>query len=199
MPSVAEPLARLMEALKSLPGVGAKSAQRLAFHILKSPRVEVVALAAALIEVKDRMTLCRECYNIADGEVCGICDDRGRDRSQICVVEEPGNIAVIERTGGFRGLYHVLHGALSPIHGIGPDQLKIADLIRRVKNGGVAEVIIATNPTVDGETTSTHLSTQLKPLGVEVSRIAMGLPVGSDLDYVDEVTVGKAFDGRRKM
>lgn len=199
MPTFAEPLARLMEALKSLPGVGAKSAQRMAFHVLKARRSDVEALAAALLEVKDTLTLCSTCFNIAESELCPICADSTRDRSQICVVEEPGNVAVIERAGGFHGLYHVLHGTLSPLHGVGPDQLKVAELLVRVREGGVREVIIATNPTVDGETTSTHLGSLIKPLGVEVSRIAMGLPVGSDIDYVDEVTVSRALDGRRRM
>ena len=199
MPSFAEPLMRLMEALKTLPGVGAKSAQRLAFHVLKAPRGEVEALASALLEVKMKLSLCVDCFNIADGEKCVICGDPSRDHGQICVVEEPGNVAVFERAGGYSGLYHVLHGALSPMHGVGPDQLRIAELLDRVRTGGAREVIIATNPTVDGETTATHLATLLKPLGVEVSRIAMGLPVGADIDYVDEVTVGKALDGRRKV
>ncbi len=199
MPTFAEPLNRLMEALKSLPGVGAKSAQRLAFHVLKAPRGEVEALAAALLEVKDRLALCAECFNIADGSTCSICRDEGRDRQQICVVEEPGNVAVIERAGGYRGLYHVLHGVLSPIHGVGPEQIRMAELLARVKAGGVREVIIATNPTVDGETTSAHLTSLIKPMGVEVSRIAMGLPVGADIDYVDEVTISKALDGRRRV
>jgi recombination protein RecR len=188
-----------MQALKSLPGIGAKSAQRMAFHVLKTSRAEVETLAAALLEVKDRLALCSTCFNIAESDRCPICDDPGRDRGQICVVEEPGNVAVIERAGGFRGLYHVLHGALSPIHGVGPEQLRIGELLERLNDGTVREVIIATNPTVDGETTSTHLTSQIKPLGIEVSRIAMGLPVGSDIDYVDEVTVSRALDGRRRM
>jgi recombination protein RecR len=199
MTTFAEPLARLMAALRSLPGIGAKSAQRLAFHILKSPRREVEALAAALVEVKDRLRLCRECFNIADDERCPICFDPGRDRSQICVVEEPGNVAVIERAGGYRGLYHVLHGAISPIHGIGPDQIRVAELLGRARSEGIREVILATNPTADGETTATHLSSLLKSLNVQVSRIGMGLPVGADIEYVDEVTLSKALDGRRPV
>jgi recombination protein RecR len=195
----AEPLTRLMDALRTLPGVGAKSAQRLAFHVLKAPRGEVEALASALLDVKQRLQLCATCFNIADADACAICADPGRDEGQICVVEEPGNIAVIERAGGYRGVYHVLHGALSPMHGVGPDQIRIQELLTRARPGTVREVILATNPTVDGETTATHLSSLLKPLGVEVSRIALGLPVGADLDYVDEVTVSKALDGRRKV
>jgi len=199
MPTFAEPLTRLMDALKSLPGVGAKSAQRMAFHVLKARRSEVEALAAALLEVKDRLALCSTCFNIAESETCPICADPGRERGLICVVEEPGNVGVIERAGGFRGLYHVLHGSLSPLHGVGPEQLKIVELMARLRGGGIREVIIATNPTVDGETTATHLGSLIKPLGVEVSRIAMGLPVGSDIDYVDEVTVSRALSGRHKL
>lgn len=188
-----------MDALKTLPGVGSKSAQRLAFHVLKAPRPEVEAIASALLEVKKSLRLCRVCFNISDQEQCGICRDPSRDRMQICVVEEAGNVAVIERAGGFHGLYHVLHGVLSPMHGVGPGQIHIRELLERVRAGGVREVIIATNPTVDGETTAAHLSSELKPLGVEVSRIAMGLPVGADIEYVDEVTVSKALDGRRRV
>lgn len=192
-------MSRLMEALKTLPGVGTKSAQRLAFHVLKAPRSQVEALASALLEVKMKLQLCGECFNIADREKCLICEDPSRDHGLICVVEEPGNAAVFERAGGYRGVYHVLHGALSPMHGVGPDQIHVAELVDRVKRGGVKEVILATNPTVDGETTAAHLSALLKPLGVEVSRIAMGVPVGADLEYVDEVTVSKALDGRRRV
>ncbi len=199
MPSFAEPLTKLMEALKSLPGIGAKSAQRLAFHVLKSPRAEVEALASALLEVKSRLRLCADCFNIADAERCPICSDPSRDRTQVCVVEEPGNVAVIERAGGYHGLYHVLHGAISPIHGVGPDHIRISEVVDRVRNGGIQEVILATNPTADGETTATHLSALLKTLPVRVSRIGMGLPVGADIEYVDEVTLTKALDGRRPV
>jgi recombination protein RecR len=199
MPSFAEPLTRLMDALKSLPGIGAKSAQRLAFHVLKAPRKEVEDLAAALLEVKNKLQLCKDCFNIADHDQCPVCADPSRDRTQICVVEEPGNVAVIERAGGYGGLYHVLHGAISPIHGIGPGEIRIAELMTRVKAGGVTEVILATNPTADGETTATHLSSLLKPLQVNVSRIGMGLPVGADIEYVDEVTLSKALAGRRPV
>lgn len=199
MPSFAEPLTRLMDALKSLPGIGPKSAQRLAFHVLKSPRSEVEALAGALLDVKSRLRLCEECFNIADRDQCPICSDPSRDRTQICVVEEPGNVAVIERAGGYRGLYHVLHGAISPIHGIGPEQIHVAELIERARAAHVEEIILATNPTADGETTATHLSTLLKPLPIRVSRIGMGLPVGADIEYVDEVTLSKALDGRRPV
>lgn len=199
MPTFAEPLTRLMEAFKTLPGVGAKSAQRLAFHVLKAPKSEVEALSEALLEVKMKLQLCAECFNISSGQRCVICEDTSRDAGQICVVEEPGNVAVIERTGGYHGRYHVLHGALSPMHGVGPEQIHVSELIGRVRAGGVREVIVATNPTVDGETTATHISSLLKPLGVEVSRIGLGLPVGADIDYVDEVTVSRALSGRRRV
>jgi len=199
LPTFAEPLTRLMEAFKTLPGVGAKSAQRLAFHVLKAPKPEVQALAEALLEVKLKLQLCTQCFNIASGELCAICEDASRDVGQICVVEEPGNVAVIERTGGYHGRYHVLHGALSPMHGVGPDQIHVSELIARVRSGGIREVILATNPTVDGETTATHIGSLLKPLDVEVSRIGLGLPVGADIDYVDEVTVSRALTGRRRL
>jgi len=197
MPPFAEPLTRLMDSLKSLPGIGAKSAQRLAFHVLKAPKKEVEDLAAALLDVKSRLRLCNDCFNIADHEQCPICSDPSRDRSKICVVEEPGNVAVIERAGGYHGLYHVLHGAISPIHGIGPEHIHTVELLARVRLGGVAEVILATNPTADGETTATHLSSMLRPLEVGITRIGMGLPVGADIEYVDEVTLSRALDGRR--
>ena len=199
MPSFAEPLTRLMDALKSLPGIGAKSAQRLAFHVLKAPVQEIEDLATALLEVKTKLQLCQDCFNIADHEQCPICADPSRDRSQICVVEEPGNVAVIERTGGYGGLYHVLHGAISPIHGIGPEHIRVAELLSRVKGANISEIILATNPTADGETTATHLSSLLKALDLRVSRIGMGLPVGADIEYVDEVTLSKALDGRRPV
>lgn len=199
MPTFALPLSRLVEALRSLPGIGQKSAQRLAFHVLKSPLREIEELAAALLEVKEKLRLCGTCFNIADAEQCPLCEDPGRDRTQICVVEEPGNVAVIERAGGYRGLYHVLHGAISPIHGVGPDQIRVAELLERVRSGEVREVILATNPTADGETTATHISSLLRPLSIRVTRIGMGLPVGADIEYVDEVTLSKALDGRRPV
>ncbi len=197
MKTIAEPLARLMAAFQSLPGVGAKTAQRLAFHVLKVPREEVADLAAALLEVKDRMSLCSACSNLTEHDPCGICADAGRDRTLICVVEDPASLMVIEKTGRFRGLYHVLHGALSPMHGVGPEQLKVAELLRRLE--GVSEVIVATNPTADGEATAVYLSRLLRPLGVSVSRIGMGLPVGSEIDYADEVTLTRALEGRRTV
>jgi recombination protein RecR len=192
-----ESLALLIEQLQRLPGVGPKSAQRLAFHVLKTPREEVERLASALITVKDRVTYCSVCNNITDTDPCGFCASSDRDHHLICVVEDPQNAAAIEKTRGFRGVYHVLLGALSPLAGIGPDDLKIKGLLGRVEQGGVEEIILATNPNVEGEATAIYLARLLKPLGVRVTRIAMGVPVGSDLDYADEITMQKALEGRR--
>ena len=194
-----DPLSKLIEQLQRLPGIGAKSAQRLAFHILKTPREEVERLADAMREVKDRVTYCSTCSNITDVDPCYYCTDSTRDRRIICVVEEPANVSVVEKTRDFKGVYHVLMGALSPLHGVGPDDLKIKDLLARVGSGGVEEVIIATNPNVEGEATSIYLAKLLKPLGVRVTRIAMGVPVGSDLEYADEVTMQRAMEGRREL
>lgn len=196
---LAAPLERLIERLRALPGVGQKSAQRLAFHILRSPDTEVRALAAAIVEVKERIRLCGVCYNITDVDPCLLCADASRDRASICVVEEPNNVVAIDKSGGFRGLYHVLHGSLSPLKGIGPDDLKIPALLERLRDGAVKEIILATNPNVEGEATAVYLSRLLKPLGLRVTRIALGLPVGSELEYADEVTVGKALEGRREL
>jgi recombination protein RecR len=197
MKTMAEPLTRLVEALQKLPGIGAKSAQRLAFHVLKMPREEVKTLAAALLDVQDTVTLCSTCCNITDRDPCSLCADAGRDRSLLCVVEEPGNVMAIEKTGKYRGLYHVLHGAISPMHGIGPEHLKIPELMRRLD--GVREVILATNPTADGEATSVYVTRLLRPAGMQVTRIGMGLPVGSELDYADDVTIARALEGRRTL
>jgi recombination protein RecR len=194
-----EPLARLIESLQRLPGIGAKSAQRLAFHVLKTPREEVERLAEAMRDVKDRVTYCSVCNNITDTDPCGYCTSTERDQRLICVVEEPVNVAAIEKTRHFRGVYHVLLGALSPLQGVGPDDLKIKGLLTRVGSGGIDEVILATNPNVEGEATAIYLARLLKPLGVRVTRIAMGVPVGSDLEYADEITMGKAMDGRREV
>jgi recombination protein RecR len=196
---LAAPLERLIERLRALPGVGQKSAQRLAFHILRSPDTEVRALAAAIVEVKERIRLCGVCFNITDVDPCLVCADASRDRTAICVVEEPHNVVAIDKSGGFRGLYHVLHGSLSPLKGIGPDDLKIPALLERLRDGAVKEIILATNPNVEGEATAVYLSRLLKPLGLKVTRIALGLPVGSELEYADEVTVGKALEGRREL
>ncbi len=193
-----EPITRLIEELQRLPGIGRKGAQRLAFHILRTPREEADRLVEAVRDVKDRITYCSVCNNVTDVDPCALCDG-DRDRRVICVVEEPQNVMAIEKGGEFRGSYHVLMGALSPLQGIGPDDLKIKGLLARVEAGGVEEVILATNPNVEGEATAIDLARLLKPLGVRVTRIAMGVPVGSDLEYADEVTVHKAMEGRREV
>ena len=192
-------LQNLVDQFKRLPGIGAKSAQRLAFHILKTPREDAERLCDAIRDVKDRITYCSTCNNITDIDPCAFCADSARDQRIICVVEEPQNVNVIEKTGGFRGVYHVLLGALSPLHGVGPDDLKIKGLLTRIDHGGVEEIILATNPTVEGEATAIYLARLFKPLGVRVTRIATGIPVGSDLEYADELTMGKAMEGRREV
>jgi recombination protein RecR len=194
-----EPLTRLVEQLQRLPGIGAKGAQRLAFHVLKNPREDADRLCEAIRDVKERVTYCSVCNNITDSDPCVYCTGPTRDTRLICVVEEPQNVTVVEKTQGFKGLYHVLMGALSPLHGVGPDDLKIKGLLSRVASGGVEEVILATNPTVEGEATALYLARLLKPLGVRVTRIAMGIPVGSDLEYADEVTMTRAMEGRREF
>ena len=199
MPDFAEPLARLIDALKHLPGIGQKSAQRIAFHVLRAGRPDAEHLAQALLDVKDKLGLCRLCNNISDSDLCLYCRDAGRDPTVVCVVEEPTNIVGIETTRQYEGRYHVLHGALSPLRGIGPESLKIKGLVERIGQGEIREVIVATNPTVEGEATAVYLARLLKPLGVKVSRIAMGVPVGSDLEFADEVTMSKAMEGRREM
>lgn len=193
------PLVSLVEELQRLPGIGAKSAQRLAFHLLRQPRAEVDALIDAVRQVKEQVTYCSVCSNITDSDPCFYCTDPGRDQRVICVVEDPHNVAAVENTKEFKGIYHVLMGALSPLQGIGPDDLKIRGLLERVRDGEVAEVILATNPNVEGEATAIYLAKLLKPLGVHVTRIAMGLPVGSDIEYADEVTMHKAMSGRHEM
>jgi recombination protein RecR len=189
----------LVEQFKRLPGVGAKSAQRLAFHILRTPREDAERLCQAIRDVKDRVTYCTTCNNITDTDPCLMCGDESRDHRVICVVEEPQNVNVVDRTGGFKGVFHVLMGAISPLQGVGPDDLKIRGLLERIGTDRVDEVILATNPTVDGEATAIYLARLLKPLGVRVTRIATGIPVGSDMDYADDLTVGKAMDGRREV
>jgi len=196
--SLPDPLLRLIEELQRLPGIGPKGAQRLAFHVLKTPREQTDRLVTALRDVKEQVTYCSICNNITDVDPCAFCSNAGRDPHVICVVEEPQNVAAIEKTREFKGLYHVLMGALSPLQGVGPDDLKIAGLLSRV-NGGVTEIILATNPNVEGEATAIYLARLLKPLGVRVTRIAMGVPVGSDLEYADEVTMHKAMEGRREV
>ncbi len=199
MADFAEPLTRLIQEFKRLPGIGQKSAPRLAFHVLRRPREEAEGFAAALMDVKDKLGLCVVCNNIADSELCPYCKDPNRDRSQICVVEEPHNVLPIETTRQFNGVYHVLHGAISPLRGVGPEQLKIKNLITRLQEGGVEEIIMATNPTVEGEATAVYVSRLLRPLGVKVTRIAMGIPVGSDLEFADEVTMMKSLENRREI
>ena len=195
----APPLDRLIERLKKLPGIGGKSAQRLAFFLLGASRDEARALADAILDVKESIRLCSTCFNITDTDTCLVCSDAGRDRASICVIEEPHNVVAIEKSGQFHGLFHILHGSLSPLRGVGPDDLKIAPLLERLKDGSVKQVILATNPNVEGEATAVYLARLLKPLGVRVTRIGLGLPVGSELEYADEVTVGKALEGRREL
>ena len=192
-------LARLMEQLQRLPGIGAKGAQRLAFHLLRQPREDVDQLIDAVREVKEAITYCSVCSNITDTDPCHYCTHPSRDQQVICVVEDPHNVSAVERTGQFSGAYHVLMGALSPLQGIGPDELRITSLLDRIRGSEVREVILATNPNVEGEATAIYLARLLKPLGVSVTRIAMGLPVGSDLEYADEVTMHKALEGRREL
>lgn len=199
MPDFAEPLARLIQEVRRLPGVGQKSAQRIAFHLLRASREDAERLANAIVDVKSKLTLCSVCNNISDSEQCLYCRDESRDHSVICVIEEPPNILPIEVTRQFNGVYHVLHGAISPLRGIGPEQLRIKSLLVRLQTGEVSEVILATNPTVEGEATAVYLSRLLKPLGVKTTRIAMGLPVGSDLEFADEVTMTKSLENRREM
>jgi recombination protein RecR len=194
-----EPLTRLVEQLQRLPGIGAKGAQRLAFHVLKTPREDADRLCEAIRDVKERVTYCSVCNNITDSDPCVYCTGPTRDGRVICVVEEPQNVTVVEKTQGFKGLYHVLMGTLSPLQGVGPDDIKIKGLLSRVAGGTVEEVILATNPTVEGEATALYLARLLKPLGVRVTRIAMGIPVGSDLEYADEVTMTRAMEGRREF
>jgi recombination protein RecR len=199
MPDFAAPLANLIQEVKRLPGIGQKSAQRIAFHILRTSRDDVERLSRALLDVKDKLGLCASCNNISDSELCPYCSDTTRDDSVICVIEEPHNILPIETTRQYNGLYHVLHGALSPLRGVGPEQLRIKSLLERLQSGATREIIIATNPNVEGEATAAYLSRLLKPLGVIVSRIAMGIPVGSDLDFADEVTMTKSLENRREL
>ena len=194
-----EPVARLIEALQRLPGIGPKTAQRLTFFLLKRPIDEVRELSASLVAVKERIVSCQSCFNVTDEDPCRLCADPRRDDRVLCVVEEPNDLLAMERTGEFRGRYHVLLGALSPLDGIGPDDIKVRELLARLDAGGVAEVILATNPNVEGEATALYLAKLLRPLGLRVTRIARGLPVGGDLEYADQVTLSKALEGRREI
>ncbi|MHB8510667.1 MAG: recombination mediator RecR [Actinomycetota bacterium] len=193
------PVQDLIDALRRLPGIGAKSAQRLAFHLLRSSQEETRALAEAILAAKERIVICKTCFNVAEGDQCSYCRDQRRDPTVICAVEEPGDIIAVERTQEFRGRYHVLGGHISPMDGIGPDDLRIKELLHRCSNGECKEVILATNPTVEGEATAIYLASLLKPIGMKVTRIASGLPVGGDLEYADEVTLGRALEGRREV
>lgn len=199
MSRFAEPMARLIDELKKLPGVGSKSAQRLAFHILRSSEDDATALAAAIQDVKASLRLCSVCNNITDVDPCVYCSSPTRNQHLICVVEEPTNIAAIEKTRHYNGVYHVLHGSISPIHGVGPEQLRISNLMKRVEDGNADEIILATNPTVEGEATATYLYGQLRRAGLKVTRIATGIPAGSDIEYADEITMLKAMEGRREL
>ncbi|GIU86138.1 MAG: recombination protein RecR [Acidimicrobiia bacterium] len=193
------PVQQLIDELGRLPGIGPKSAQRIAFHLLKAAPEDAKRLARAIVEAKERVSWCRRCYNLAEGELCAFCRDERRDPHVLCIVEEPRDIVAIERTGEYRGRYHVLQGAISPIEGVGPEQLRIKELLARLPEEGVTEVILATNPNIEGEATAMYLARLLKPLGVRVTRIASGLPVGGDLEYADEVTLGRALEGRHEL
>jgi recombination protein RecR len=195
----AEPVSRLIEELGKLPGIGPKSAARLTYYLLRIPEAEARALAEAIIAVKEKTVLCSSCQNITDSNPCAVCASKERDHSIICVVKEPLDILALERTGRYRGLYHVLHGVLSPMDGIGPDDLKIKELLQRLKAGSVSEVILATNPNLEGEATAMYLQRLLSPFGVRLTRLARGLPVGGDLEYADEVTLTHALEGRQEM
>jgi recombination protein RecR len=195
----AEPMAQLIDELKKLPGVGGKSAQRLAFHILRSSTQDADGLAAAIHNLKEKLHLCSVCSNITDVDPCSYCTSATRNQRLVCVVEEPTNIASIEKARFYNGVYHVLHGAISPLHGVGPEQLRIPSLMRRIESGNLDEVIIATNPTIEGEATAVHLTGLLKRPGVKITRIATGIPAGSDIEYADEVTMLKAMEGRREL
>jgi recombination protein RecR len=195
----AAPVQDLIDELGRLPGIGPKSAQRIAFHMLKLPKDDALRLATAIAVVKDRVSFCTICFNISEGDQCGICSDPRRETSIVCVVEEPRDIVAVERTGEFKGRYHVLQGAISPIEGIGPDQLRVKELLTRLEPEGIEEVILCTNPNIEGEATAMYLARLLKPLGLTVTRIASGLPVGGDLEYADELTLGRALEGRREL
>lgn len=192
-------MSRLIDELKRLPGVGQKSAQRMAFHLLGVSREEAQGLAQAVSDMREKIQLCSRCNNIAEHEICPICSDTNRDQSTICVLEQPNNIMVVERTRQFTGTYHVLHGAISPLRNIKPEDLKLKNLLERLRGGGVSEIILATSPTTEGQTTASYLSRLLKPLGVRVTRIGMGIPVGSDLEFIDEATMTESMEGRREV
>ena len=195
----AGPVQALIDELGRMPGVGPKSAQRIAFYLLKLPKEDARRLAHAINEVKERISFCTRCFNIAEGELCGLCLDERRDPTLVCVVEEPRDIVAVEKTQEFRGRYHVLQGAINPIEGVGPEQLRVKELLARLDAEGIVEVILCTNPNIEGEATAMYLARLLKPLGLKVTRIASGLPVGGDLEYADELTLGRALEGRREV
>lgn len=199
IPSTAAPVARLIEEFHKLPGIGPKSAQRLTYYLLRVPREEVAALAQAIAELRDRTALCSVCQNVTEHDPCPICSDQRRDRSLICVVEEPLDILALERTRGYHGLYHVLHGVISPMDGVGPEDLKIRELEERVRDGSVREVIMATNPNLEGEATAMYVSRLVTPMGVKVTRLARGLPMGADLEYADDMTLSRALENRQEV
>ncbi len=197
--TTAAPVARLIEALHRLPGIGPKSAQRLTYYLLRAPEEEARSLAQAVVELKEKISLCSVCQNVTEEDPCGICSDPQRDQSVICVVEEPLDILALERTGSHRGLYHVLHGVVSPMEGVGPEDLKISELVARLRNGTVQELIMATNPNLEGEATAMYISRQVSPMGVRVTRLARGLPTGADLEYADDVTLARALENRQEL
>ena len=189
----------LIDEFGRLPGIGPKSAQRIAFHLLKLPKEDALRLSKAIVEAKDRVSFCRRCFNVSEGELCGLCADERRDAHLICVVEEPRDVVAVEKTHEFKGRYHVLQGAINPIEGVGPEQLRVKELLQRLEPEGITEVILCTNPNIEGEATAMYLARLLKPLGLLVTRIASGLPVGGDLEYADELTLGRALEGRRDV
>jgi recombination protein RecR len=195
----AGPVQELIDELGRLPGIGPKSAQRVAFHLLKVSKEDALRLSGAIASVKDKVRWCTRCYNISEGEMCDLCADPRRDATQVCVVEEPRDLVAVEKTGEFKGRYHVLQGAISPIEGIGPEQLRVKELLSRIEGEGVEEIILCTNPNLEGEATALYLARLLKPMGLKVTRIASGLPVGGDLEYADELTLGRALEGRRDV
>ena len=197
--SAAGPIARLVCELGKLPGIGEKTAARLAFHILRAPEEDASALAAAILDLRARIRLCSVCWDFTEGDPCTICRDERRDTSLVCAVAHPQDVIAIERTGGYRGRYHVLHGVLSPLEGVGPDDLRVAELVKRCSDGNLREVIVATNPSVEGETTAVYLAKLIRPLGVRTSRIATGVPMGGELEYADRLTLARAIDGRREI
>lgn len=199
MSFVAEPIARLIEELNKLPGIGPKSAKRLAYHLLRGPDEEAKALAEAILTLKEKIKLCSVCFNNTDCDPCRICQDKERDHSKICVVEKPSDILPLEQTGKYNGVYHVLHGTISPIQGVGPEELRIKELLARLKDGSVTEVIVATNPNVESETMAMYLQRIITPLGVRVTRLARGLPFGAELEYADDLTLGQALENRREF